>query len=270
MPGAGPRRKTRKTKSAVPNRRPGRPGKGGVVTWTRQNGDVGYGVRFTDQHGERQYERCGLASEGWSLTRAQIELANFEQLVRAGLYAPTPDIVPVEDRDPVFAPFARAFLAEHAVETAPNTRDLNCGLLDNHLMPYFGNLRLSQITWSAIDSYKKQRLMLAQRIRAASARGRPLRDEDNRPLRLSERTINMSIGLLAMVLDEAVRRPDLHISANVARDKKLKVKVPKKAARDWLEPEEVLCLLEAAELVDNPVRPRNRSQGRRSPPTPRH
>lgn len=225
-----------------------------MVTWTRQNGDVGYGVRFTDQHGERQYERCGLASEGWSLTRAQIELANFGQLLRAGLYEPTPDIVPVEDRDPVFAPFARAFLAEHAVETAPNTRELNRGLLDNHLMPYFGKLRISQITWSAVDSYKKQRLMLAQRLRAASARGRPLRDEDNRPLRLSERTINMSIGLLAMVLDEAVRRPDLYLSANVARDKKLKVKVPKKAARDWLEPEEVLCLLEAAELVDNPVR----------------
>ncbi len=243
------------TKSAAPKRRPGRPVKGGVVTWTRQNGDVGYGVRFTDQHGERQYERCGLASEGWSLTRAQIELANFEQLVQAGLYEPTPDIVPVEDRDPAFAPFARAFLAEHAVETAVNTRDLNRGLLDNHLMPYFGNLRLSQITWSAIDGYKKQRLMLAQRVRAASASGRPLRDEHNRPLRLSERTINMSIGLLAMVLDEAVRRPDLHLSANVARDKKLKVKVPKKAARDWLEPEEVLCLLEAAELVDRPVRP---------------
>ena len=58
MPGAGPRRKTRKTNSAPPRRRPGRPGKGGVVTWTRQNGDVGYGVRFTDQHGARQYERA--------------------------------------------------------------------------------------------------------------------------------------------------------------------------------------------------------------------
>jgi integrase len=255
MAGAGPRRKTRKTKPPAAERRAGRPAKGGVVTWTRQNGDVGYGVRFTDQHGERQYERCGLASEGWSLTRAQIELANFEQLVRAGVYEPTPDIVPVEDRDPVFAPFARAFLAEHAVETASNTRELNRGLLHNHLMPYLGALRLSQITWSVIDSYKKQRLMLAQRISAASASGTPLRDQDNRPLRLSERTINMSIGLLAMVLDEAVRRPDLHLSANVARDKKLKVKVPKKAARDWLEPEEVLCLLEAGELMDNPVRP---------------
>ena len=80
----------------------------------------------------------------------------------------------------------------------------------------------------------------------------------------------MSIGLLAMVLDEAVRRPDLHLSANVARDKKLKVKVPKKAARDWLEPEEVLCLLEAAELSGQAGPPRNRSPGRRSPPTARH
>jgi hypothetical protein len=235
------------------HRKRGRPKTGSVETWTRKNGDVGFGVRFFDQDGIRRYERCGLASEGWSHRRAEIELENFERLVAARAYVPTPDAVATEDRDPPFGAFARTFLAEHAVETAENTRDLNENLLEHHLAPYFERIRLSQITWSAVDSYKKQRLMLMQRIRAARASGRPLRDWNNRPMRLSERTINMSIGLLAMILDEAVRRPDMDLPANPARDKKLRVKVPKRTVRDWLEPDEVLTLLEAAERVDNPV-----------------
>jgi integrase len=162
---------------------------------------------------------------------------------------------PTEDRDPLFGAFARAFLAEHAVETAGNTRDLNENLLEHHLAPYLDRMRLSQISWSAVDNYKKQQLMVMQRIRAARASGTVLRDWRNRPLRLSERTINMSIGLLAMILDEAVRRPDIDLAANPARDKKLRVKIPKRTVRDWLEPDEVMTQFEAAEEVDDPVRP---------------
>lgn len=233
----------------------GRPKTGSIETWTRKNGDVGFGIRFFDQYGVRRYERCGLVSEGWSHRRAEIELSNFERLVQARAYRPTPDAVPTDERDPMFGEFARAFLAEHAIETAISTRDLNENLLESHLIPFFGRLRLTQITWSSVDSYKKQRLMLMQRIRAARGGGQSMRGSDNRPLRLSERTINMSIGLLAMILDEAVRRPDIDLAANLARDKKLRVKVPKRSVRDWLEPDEVITLLEAAEQVDNPVHP---------------
>jgi integrase len=235
--------------------RGGRPKKGNIVEWKRTNGDVGYGLRFFDQYGERQYERCGLESEGWSRRRAEIELENFQRLVDAGLYVPTTDVMAAEDRNPYFGVFARSYLAEHAVETAGNTQDLNENLLEHHLAPYFERVRLSQITWSTVDSYKKQRLIVMQRIRAARASGKALRDSRNRPLKLSERTINMSIGLLAMILDEAVRRPDIDVAANPARDKKLRVKVPKRTVRDWLEPDEVLTLLEAAARIDNPVRP---------------
>lgn len=245
-----------KPKRGEPKKRErGRPKTGSVETWTRKNGDVGFGIRFFDQNGVRRYERCGLESEGWSHRRAEIELSNFEALVQARAYRPTPDAVPTDERDPIFGEFARAFLAEHAIETATSTRELNENLLENHLAPFFGRLRLTHITWSSVDSYKKQRLMLMQRIRAARASGSCMRNSQNRPLRLSERTINMSIGLLAMILDEAVRRPDVDLAANLARDKKLRVKVPKRTVRDWLEPDEVITLLEAAEQVDNPVRP---------------
>jgi integrase len=175
--------------------------------------------------------------------------------VAAGAYLPTPDARPTEEQDPLFGSFARAFLAEHAVEIKPKTREFYENLLEQHLAPYFEKQRLTQISWSAIDAYKKQRLMLMQRIRAARAKGNPLRDANLQPLRLSERTINHSIELLALILDEAARRPDIALVAHPARDKKLRIKVPKKGVRDWLEPDEILSLLEAAELVDNPVRP---------------
>jgi DNA-binding transcriptional regulator YiaG len=34
-----------------------------------------------------------------------------------------------------------------------------------------------------------------------------------------------------------------------------RIKVPKKHVRDWLEPDEILSMLEAAALIDSPVRP---------------
>lgn len=211
-------------------------------------------MRFFDADGVRHYERCGLESEGWSRRRAEIELENFQRLVGAGAYVPSPDARPTEEQDPLFGLFARAFLAEHAVEIRPKTREFYANLLEQHLAPYFEKQRLTQISWSAIDAYKKQRLMFMQRIRAARAKGNPLRDANLQPLRLSERTINHSIELLALILDEAVRRPDICLAAHPARDRKLRIKVPKRDVRDWLEPDEILSLLEAAELIDNPVR----------------
>jgi DNA-binding transcriptional regulator YiaG len=52
------------------------------------------------------------------------------------------------------------------------------------------------------------------------------------------------------VADGGLFRP-----AHPARDKKLRIKVPKKDVRDWLEPDEILSLLEAADMIDSPVRP---------------
>jgi integrase len=240
----------------------GRPKRGTVATWTRKNGDIGYAVKFYDQQGIRRYERCGLASEGWSHRRAEIELENFENEVGAGTYVPTPDITPTAEVDPRFGPFARAYLAEHAVEIRPSTVRFYDGILERQLSPFFNDTPLTQITWAVVDEYKKQRLRLLQRIRAAKANGRPLRVENNRPLRLSERTINHAINLLSQILDEAVRRPDVALAANPARDRKHRVKVPKTRPRDWLEPDEVMTLLEAAEQIDQPGRPDARRKAR--------
>jgi hypothetical protein len=115
-PAAGGRERASRAEAAG---RGGRPRSGDVVEWQRQNGERGYGVRFYDADGARHYERCGLESEGWSRRRAEIELENFVRLVQAGAYVPTADARPSEEQDPLFGAFARAFLAEHAVEIKP-------------------------------------------------------------------------------------------------------------------------------------------------------
>jgi integrase len=97
--------------------------------------------------------------------------------------------------------------------------------------------------------------------RRARERDDPSRS-DEQAAQSQRAEIKMSIGPLAMILDEAVRQPDIDLAANPARDKKLRVKVPKKKVRDWLEPDEVITLLEAAERVDNPVRPETERKAR--------
>jgi transcriptional regulator with XRE-family HTH domain len=73
-------------------------------------------------------------------------------------------------------------------------------------------------------------------------------------MKLSERTINHSISVLDFILSEAQRRRSVSLSVNEARDPRLRVKLPKRAVRDWLEADELLHLLEVAPATDDPMR----------------
>jgi integrase len=63
------------------------------------------------------------------------------------------------------------------------------------------------------------------------------------------------IDLLSAILGAAARDEQLDIKVNPADDRRLRVKLPKRSARDFLEADEVLSLLVAGEVVDNPVKP---------------
>jgi integrase len=85
--------------------------------------------------------------------------------------------------------------------------------------------------------------------------GVTLRHADGRRMQLSPKTINHAIVLLSAILGAAVRDDDLDPNVNPADDRRLRLKIPKKSARDFLEADEVLSLLVAGEIVDNPVKP---------------
>lgn len=243
-----PRPRTR-TRRSLPAR--GRPTSGGVKSWTRADGDIGYAIRFPDQHGERQRIRCGLTSEGWSEARAQVLLDYFLDQVRRGTYQPPPD-QPLDERDgdPLFGEFATDFLMRHAITVSPNTQAFYSNILRNHLLPEFENYRLSEIVRERIGDFRRRRIELMHHLRVAAERGIVLRRPDNRPLKLSEKTINHSIDVLHLILAEACRRDTIAVEKNHAHDPQLHVTVPKKTVRDWLEHDEVQLLLEVAYQAD--------------------
>lgn len=255
------RRRAYKTASATRANR-GRPNIGNVKTWRRANGDIGYAIRFFDQHGERQHERCGLQSEGWSRRRAEIFLAQRLDEVARGVYMPDPEPLDEDDADPLFGVFAPVVLAEHAVTVEPSTRAFNSNLLRNHLLPEFGEMRLSEITFERIDEFKRRRIQLMQQIKMAEASGIALRGPDGRRLKLAPKTINHSIAVLDLVLAKAVQRRSIVVSRNEARDRRLRVKIPKKSVRDWLEGDELLHLLAVAPRTDDPVKKETRERAR--------
>jgi hypothetical protein len=74
-------------------------------------------------------------------------------------------------------------------------------------------------------------------------------------MKLSAKTINHAIDLLSAILGAAARDEELDVKVNPADDRRLRVKIPKRAARDFLEADEVLSLLVAGEVFDNPVKP---------------
>ena len=201
----------------------GRPNTGNIKTWRRANGDIGYAIRFFDQQGERQHERCGLESEGWSRRRAEIFLATRLDEVARGVYVPDPEPLDTDDAAPLFRLWAPVVLAEHAVTIEPNTRAFNSNMLRNHLLPEFGEMRLSEITFERIDEFKRRRIQLMQQIKTAEASGIALRGADGRRLKLSPKTINHSIAVLDLVLAKAVQRRSIAVARNPARARRLRV-----------------------------------------------
>ena len=91
-----------------------------------------------------------------------------------------------------------------------------------------------------------------RRVRAARNVGVTLRHADGRQMQLSPKTINHAIDLLSTILGAAIRDEDLQVQVNPADDRRLRVKVLKKSARDFLEADEVLTLVVAGEVFGKP------------------
>jgi len=233
----------------------GRPRSGSIREWTRQDGDRGFGVTFLDQHDERQYERCGLASEGWSRARAKVALEDFLQAVAQGTYTPTPDHSDTIDPDPLFEDYAAEVIAVHGDEVSEKYRAFLSNVLRNHLNPEFRGERLSAVNRAKrLTTFRSKQLRKMRQIRRAAERGNRLCRPNGQPLSLSERTINHVFHVLAFIIEKALWDDEIDIVFNAARNPNLHVRVPKRTYRDWLEPDEVISLLDAAELVDQPTR----------------
>lgn len=233
-----------------------RPATGQVVVDTRRRSPT-YGLRFR-AYGRREYITLGTADEGWTRTKAQTELQNVLADIRRGIWrpadpAPEPDI----DRDPAFHEFSSRWFESTKGEWREKTQLDYEWQLSNHLLPFFKNHRLSQITIAEVDRYRQAKVAEARAIQAAAASGKPLTDEyvdkcghqHRRPRRaLSATSINKTITRLGQILEVAVEYG--LIPSNPAKGRRRRLK-PQKAPPVWLDrPEHIEALLDAAGDLD--------------------
>ncbi len=230
-----------------------RPATGQVVH--RTNGT--WALRFR-AYGTRQYQTLGTAEEGWSQVKAEQALRHVMADVERGAWRPpSPEPVANVNPDPGFHRFASEWFEATKREWQAKTRLDYEWQLAHHLLPFFRNHTLSQITVREIDRYRQEKVAEGQAMRAAAARGKPLIDEyvdrrgckRRRPRRpLSATSINKTITRLGQILEVAVEYG--LIEANPAKGRRRRLKT-QKVAPIWLDrPDHIEALLDAASELD--------------------
>jgi hypothetical protein len=95
--------------------------------------------------------------------------------------------------------------------------------LRKHVLPFFADFRVSDITVALVDEYRNEKVVERERIRTLAEAGMPARDKrGQRRVALSNESINKTLVLLANVLDAAVEYELL--PTNPARGKRRRLK----------------------------------------------
>jgi integrase len=234
----------------------GRPATGQVLR-DRRGGSVRYALRFP-AYGRRRYLALGSEAEGWTHAKAEVELHNVLADVRRSLWKqhePEPTVAP--EQDPSFHQFASQWFEGAKHEWRPKTVLDYEWQLSHHLLPFFKNHRLSQITIAEVDRYRRRKVAEARAIEAADAAGEPmyerytdrhgqLRTRRRRPL--SATSINKTITRLAQILELALEYGLISSNPAKGRRRRLKAASPPKI---WLDrAEHIQALLDAAGALD--------------------
>jgi integrase len=200
---------------------------GQVVVRERKDGRV-YALRFR-ANGERQYLTLGTDAEGWDRKRAEAELETELAKVKAGVWRPArPEPAPTMKADPTFHEFASEWFAAKQNEIRPNTVSSYRNDLTNHLLPFFAEHSLSQITIVEVDRYRNTKV---------------------REGKLKPRSINMHLALLAQILEVAVEYELIARNPASGRRRRLKATRPRPVHLDTAE--RLAVMLEAATLLDH-------------------
>lgn len=212
---------------------------GAVVEHRGADGLTYRALRFT-AYGKRRYIALGPITAA----EAERELRHVMADVERGTWQPAATVAPADEPKPIptFHAFAEQWWTLNAGQWKPNTITDYKWRLENHLLPYFADLRLDQITVDDVESYRAAKLA-----------------EDDP---LSARSINMTITLLAAILSAAMDR-DL-IARNPAQGKGRKVR-ERSPERTYLESaDQITALLTAAGKLDAEARVDRRHIHRRA------
>jgi len=188
-----------------------------------------FALRF-HAYGRRHYVHLGRPEDGWDLIRAEVVLRHILADVERGIWVPPSK---AEVAEPSVAPSFRAFSSQwfdrRRREWAPRTQEDYGWALRDHLLPFFGGFRLDEISIESIDAYKATKL-------AAGA--------------LSASSINKTLKRLSQILAEAVEYGYLDRNPASGPRRRLRARQP---VRHWVEPEQLMALLDAAEDWHRPL-----------------
>jgi integrase len=216
-----------------------RPSKGQVLERDGERGKV-YALRFY-AYGTRRYQTLRDVT---TREQAEEELANVLADVRRGKWQPPRSVPVVEEREQAtFHEFASEWYAARELEglAAKTLVDFRWSLT-RHLLPYFARHRLDEITPQEIDRYRaaklRERAAIEATREAALARGERPAERS-----LSNGSINHTLRHLAQILETAVEYGFVDSNPATGRRRRLKADKP---SRPWVEPEQLVALLEGA------------------------
>jgi integrase len=225
-------------------------------------GGRGWAIRFR-AYGKRRSVTLGTSEEGWTREKVEERLRHVLADVERAIWQPyEPAREPVDGESPTF----RQFASEWFDGSSPDWRERTCvdyrWRLTDHLLPYFKDHRLPAITVEEVDRYRRTKVREREALEKKRAKQLvlPESERERLPRPLSNGSINKTIRLLAVILEQAVEYG--HLDRNPAHGRKRLLR-ESKPSRTYLQPEQVAALLAAAARLDGTAR--SGDTGRRRP-----
>ncbi len=183
-------------------------------------------MRFT-AYGKRRYVSLGPVTK----TEAERELRHVLADVERGLWRPARVAdAPLEPEPlPTFHEYAEDWWLRHERHIRPATQLDYRWRLEKHLLPFFGDHDLGDITFDTVERY----------IAAKLAEDDPL----------SARSINMTVILLGAILEGAVERELISRNPAKGRGRRLRERTPQRSYLDTTA--QIRALLDAAGQLDD-------------------
>jgi integrase len=184
----------------------------------------GWAIRFR-AYNKRRLVTLGSTEEGWHRQKVEEHLRHVLADVERGIWQPhEPAPVEAPEDMPSFHAFASEWLDARRSELRPRTIKDYEWALSYHLLPFFKGHLVSEITVAEVDRYKTAKV---------------------REGKLEAAQINKTLKRLSQILDVAVDYG--HLPSNPAASKGGRRRVKETApSRSWVEPEQLMALLDAA------------------------
>lgn len=212
---------------------------GAVVEHVGHDGKTYRSLRFT-AYGKRRRVPLGPVDEDTAERKLRIAL---DQVADGTWHPPAPiNPQPEPEGMPTFHEFAEQWWIRNEKQLRPSTRVDYRWRLENHLLPYFASTPLDRITFDLVERY----------IAAKLAEDKPL----------SARSINMTLTLMAAILEGAVDRELISRNPAKGKSRRAREREPKRSYLDTAQ--QVEALLGAAGTLDAAAREDRRHIDRRA------